>query len=85
MWWWERGGGLVGWVWPSAAVRGGALRLGATDVLEPGDARLDALAGDGFDLAVDSAGLVTTMEQSIALARRGGTITLLGAPPPEHE
>lgn len=70
---------------PSAARRARALRLGATDVLEPGDARLDDLAGDGFDFAFESAGLVTTMEQSIALARRGGTITLLGAPPPEHE
>jgi Zn-dependent alcohol dehydrogenase len=70
---------------PSEARRAHAARLGATDALAPGDDALAALAADGFDFAFESAGLVATMEESIRLTRRGGTITLLGAPPPDEE
>jgi alcohol dehydrogenase len=79
------GGVVVGGGAPRAPRRAHAARLGATDALAPGDDALAALAADGFDFAFESAGLVATMEESIRLTRRGGTITLLGAPPPDEE
>ncbi|WP_127473259.1 alcohol dehydrogenase catalytic domain-containing protein [Microbacterium sulfonylureivorans] len=70
---------------PSDVRRAHARRLGATDTLAAPCDELADLAGDGFDYVFESAGLVSTMEQAIALARRGGTVTLLGAPPPDQE
>lgn len=70
---------------PGEQRRARALSAGATDALAPGDAHLAELTADGFDYAFESAGLVATMEEAIRLTRRGGTITLLGAPPPDQE
>ncbi len=65
---------------PDAARREHALRLGATDALAPGDDRLHSLTDDGFDYAFETAGLTSTIEDAIQLARPGGTIVLIGAP-----
>lgn len=63
--------------------RGERLRsLGATDVVVPGAAAAN-LAGDGFDFTFESVGSIAAMEDAIELARRGGTITLIGAPAPD--
>jgi L-iditol 2-dehydrogenase len=67
-----------------------ALRLGATAAYDPqsGDVRA-ALTGPGglvpggADVVLECAGVVETFEQSLAVARRGGTMVVIGVPPPD--
>lgn len=72
----------------SAAKRALAIRLGATDGLDPteGDvvARLtgaDGLLPGGADVVFECAGLAETVEQAPRLTARGGTCVLLGVLP----
>ena len=70
---------------PIADKRKTALRLGATDNLDPaaGDVveQIKALTGGrGVDFAFEAVGRQPLMEQAIAVTRRGGTTVLVGLP-----
>jgi Zn-dependent alcohol dehydrogenase len=73
---------------PVAARRDAALQLGATDVLDPGDADVvattHALTGVGVDYAFDAAGRAALVSAGIAATRPGGTTVCVGAPPVEE-
>jgi threonine dehydrogenase-like Zn-dependent dehydrogenase len=65
-----------------------AERLGATATVDPGAAdTVDAIAGprgivpDGVDVVLECAGTVTTFQQAVGLARRGGTVLIFGVAP----
>jgi S-(hydroxymethyl)glutathione dehydrogenase/alcohol dehydrogenase len=60
---------------PIEARREQALRLGATEAVEPGEA-----AGE-FDYAFDAVGGAATAELAVRLTRGGGTVVLVGMPP----
>lgn len=71
-----------------AARRALAERLGATATLDPLAADVvSALTGvsgvvpGGADVVLECAGTVQTFEQSLALARRGGTVVIFGVAP----
>jgi S-(hydroxymethyl)glutathione dehydrogenase/alcohol dehydrogenase len=69
---------------PVAFKRELALRLGATDVVDPGagdvvECVLD-LTGGGVDHAFEAVGQTATIEQAFAMLGRGGTATVVGAP-----
>jgi S-(hydroxymethyl)glutathione dehydrogenase / alcohol dehydrogenase len=69
---------------PVAFKRELALRLGATDVVDPGagdvvEAVLDLTAG-GVDHAFEAVGRTATIEQAFAMLGPGGTATVVGAP-----
>ncbi len=74
-----------------ASRRALAERLGATATVDPhaGDV-VDAITGPGgaapggVDVALECAGTVETFEQSIALARRGGTVLIFGVTPQDE-
>jgi S-(hydroxymethyl)glutathione dehydrogenase/alcohol dehydrogenase len=68
---------------PNAARRGRATAFGATDVLGSDEPCAVALEPDGFDYVFESAGRTDAMEMAVRLARRGGTVTLIGAPRPD--
>lgn len=70
---------------PSPARRELAARLGATDVVEPDEAALRRLEPGGYEYVFESAGCVEAMEMAVRLTARGGTTTLIGAPPPTAE
>src|SRR5579859_1364636 len=62
-----------------------AERLGATDLVDPSDAGADAVAqvrqltaGRGADYAFEVIGLPETVQQAYAMARRGGTVVVVG-------
>jgi len=61
-----------------------ARRLGATDLINARDGdpveRVRALTGEGVDVALETAGTVTTVQQACAMVRRGGVVTLIGMP-----
>ena len=65
-----------------AARRTLALKVGATDVINPstGDPveAMRAVAPDGVDVALECAGVPETFRQSLAAVRRGGTAVLFG-------
>lgn len=68
---------------PVAAKRELALRLGATDVLDPPSAEplADAVRGlgsDGADHVFDTVGTTTTVRDSYAALRRGGSVVVIG-------
>jgi len=66
-----------------AGQRGFVLNLGATSFLAPsaGDTSgYKAVAPDGFDVVIDTIG-GAVLDASYALARRGGRLVTLGAPP----
>lgn len=65
---------------PNEGRRRAALALGATDVVAD-DASVGALVPrEGFDFAFESAGRPVAMESAVGWTRRGGTVTLMGAP-----
>src|SRR5579859_8156845 len=62
-----------------------AEHLGATDLVDPSDAGADAVAqvrqltaGRGADFAFEVIGLPETVQQAYAMARRGGTVVVVG-------
>lgn len=65
---------------PSAARQDLALRLGATDAVAPEREAMLAIEPDGFDVVVESAGVVAAMELAPHVLRRGGLMVLIGAP-----
>jgi S-(hydroxymethyl)glutathione dehydrogenase/alcohol dehydrogenase len=62
-----------------------AARLGATDTVDPGAgdpvAAVQALTGGGVDTAFECIGLPETVQQCVAMARRGGSAVLVGIVP----
>jgi 2-desacetyl-2-hydroxyethyl bacteriochlorophyllide A dehydrogenase len=62
-----------------AARRRVAEQLAATDSFAPADA--DVSLARCFDVVVECAGVIETFSQSLRLARRGGSVILLGIPP----
>jgi S-(hydroxymethyl)glutathione dehydrogenase/alcohol dehydrogenase len=71
---------------PVAARREAALRLGATDALDPAVEDVPVAAqgrtgGIGVDYAFETAGVAQLVTTGIAAARNGGTIVCVGAPP----
>ncbi len=65
---------------PVPARRERALAVGATHAVAPDDPALARLTPDGFDYAFESVGTPSAMREAIRLSRRGGTVTLIGAP-----
>lgn len=57
-----------------------ALALGATEAYAPDEVVGAAVPADGFDYAFESVGKPAAMREAIRLTRRGGTVTLIGAP-----
>ncbi len=66
---------------PAAARRELASRLGATDTADGAEAGLREIAPDGFDHVFEASGRPEVMEAAVRLACRGGTATIIGAPP----
>ena len=68
----------------SSSRRDAALRMGATDVLDPTTDDLVGatrdLTGTGVDYAFEAAGVAALAQQAIAAARPGGTVVLVGVP-----
>lgn len=91
------GGGVIGQLMVQLAARAGAARvtlvtrqaqrrtlalgLGATDACTPEEA--DARLGRTFDVVFECAGVLDTFDQAQRLARRGGSVILLGIPAQE--
>ena len=75
-----RGAARIVGVSRSASKRALALQLGATAVAEPADAAeaIREAAGEGVDLAVESAGVEGTLVQAVHAARPGGTVLMFG-------
>ncbi len=66
---------------PDQGRRERAVRLGATEGIGFDDDVLQHLMeGDGFDYAFESVGKADAMECAVRSTRRGGTVTLMGAP-----
>jgi S-(hydroxymethyl)glutathione dehydrogenase/alcohol dehydrogenase len=71
---------------PSASRRQASLAVGATHVVDPGEAdpaeQVRALThGRGVDYSFEVVGSTELMLQALDMARRGGTVTLVGMPP----
>ncbi|MFM8896601.1 MAG: alcohol dehydrogenase catalytic domain-containing protein [Actinomycetales bacterium] len=77
------GAGEITMVTRQAARRDLACSLGASHAVTPEVA--DTQLGRSFDLVFECAGVIDTFQQSQVLARRGGSIILLGIPPAEAE
>ncbi|MGH2345469.1 MAG: zinc-binding dehydrogenase, partial [Chloroflexota bacterium] len=67
-----------------------AQRLGATAGYDPRAGEVivgltgpGGLVPGGADVVLECAGVVETFEQSLATARRGGTVVVIGVPPPD--
>ncbi|WP_368834402.1 zinc-binding dehydrogenase [Mycobacterium intracellulare] len=69
---------------PVAAKRDIALRVGATDVVDPEDSdpvgQVLELSAGGVDHAFEAVGTAGTIEHAFAMLTRGGTATVVGAP-----
>ncbi len=70
---------------PNAARRDTASKLGATDVLDPGDvdvvaASRELTGGIGVDHVFEAAGVMALQRVAIDATRAGGTTVLVGAP-----
>lgn len=66
---------------PSAFRRGIALKMGATDVIDPNDtAMIDAFdaAGGEFDLGFEASGHTSAFNDVVHMVRRGGKAVLVG-------
>lgn len=93
------GGGVIGQLMVQLAAAAGAQRitlvtrqrqrrelalgLGATDACTPNEA--DAHLTRTFDVVFECAGVLATFDQAQRLARRGGSVILLGIPPEQAE
>lgn len=77
------GAGRVSLITRQPSRRELALRLGATDAHTPDDA--DAALERTFDVVFECAGVLDTFAQAQRLARRGGSVILLGIPPEQAE
>lgn len=65
-----------------------ARRFGATHAVGPEDlegVRHDVTAGEGFDCVFEAVGVGATIRQAYDLARRGGTVVVVGAGSPTDE
>ncbi|MFT5222470.1 MAG: S-(hydroxymethyl)glutathione dehydrogenase/alcohol dehydrogenase [Glaciecola sp.] len=62
-----------------------ALDFGATDVVDGSDDAFREIAPDGFEFVFECVGQASTLAQAVGITRRGGTATLIGAPPPDAE
>lgn len=73
---------------PSESRREQALRFGATDVIDPTAADVVAqtmdLTGIGVDVAFDAVGSAALVESGLEAVRSGGTVVMVGAPPPDQ-
>jgi Zn-dependent alcohol dehydrogenase len=73
---------------PVAARRDAALRLGATDAIDPGaadvTARVFELTGVGADYAFDAVGRGHLIQAGVVATRSGGTTVCVGATPLEE-
>lgn len=67
---------------PDPRRRQRALDLGATEAVPADEAAVASLEPAGFDYVFESAGRAEAMETAVRLARRGGTVTLMGVVPP---
>jgi threonine dehydrogenase-like Zn-dependent dehydrogenase len=76
------GAGRVVAVEPGEHRRELAARLGADDVVEPGDAALalvrDHTAGMGADVVLECAGSGPALDAAVTLARTGGWVSMIG-------
>jgi len=76
------GAGRIVAIDPVPAKRDLALKLGATDAIDPASERPDkqvmALTGGGVDHAIEAVGRPATVELAWTILRRGGTATVLG-------
>ncbi|TKD52849.1 Zn-dependent alcohol dehydrogenase [Sphingomonas baiyangensis] len=76
------GAGRIIAIDPVASKRETAAKLGATDVLDPGDPGIVkavlALTGGGVHYAIEAVGSPATAELAWNILRRGGTATILG-------
>ena len=74
---------------PSESRREQAMRFGATDVIDPSTADVVArtmeLTGIGADVAFDAVGSAALVETGVEAVRSGGTVVMVGAPPPDQE
>lgn len=75
----QAGADRVSLITRQSARRTMAERLGATDSWTPAEA--DERLTRSFDIVFECAGVVETFSQSLSLARRGGSVVLLGIPP----
>jgi S-(hydroxymethyl)glutathione dehydrogenase/alcohol dehydrogenase len=80
------GAGRVIAVEPNPVRRELAASLGATDVIDPGDAPLEEairpLEPHGVDVAFEVVGRPALLRQAFALTRSGGRCVMVGSPPP---
>jgi S-(hydroxymethyl)glutathione dehydrogenase/alcohol dehydrogenase len=72
---------------PLASKREAALRLGATDAVDPGDgdpieAIRDLTGGRGVDVGIDTGGTPTTATLAVEATRKGGTAVCVGGARP---
>jgi Zn-dependent alcohol dehydrogenase len=68
---------------PNPVRRAMATKLGATDAVGADEPGIQAIEPHGFEYVFESAGTPEAMEMAIRLTGRGGTTTLIGAPPPD--
>jgi len=83
------GAGRVIAVDPVAEKRALALKLGATDAIDPTSetalADLQALSGGGVHHAIEAVGRPASGDFAVKALRRGGTATILGMMPLDHK
>ncbi len=65
---------------PNPDRRARAELFGATDTVESDADALRAFAPEGFDYVFEAVGRTEVMEMAVPLARRGGTVVLIGVP-----
>lgn len=72
------GAGRIVAVDPSPERRERALKMGATDAVEPTDEAVLGLEPEGFDTVIEAAGRLEAMELGVRVLRRGGAMVLIG-------
>lgn len=72
-----RGASHVVAIEPAATRRALALQLGAAEAIHPDEAG-DRFGGRGADLVYECAGVPSTVQRAVDLARRGGRVDLVG-------